>query len=167
MRRAINQLLKEKMHLPESINFPLPSLMDEIQQKNSLYQIMPIIQIMAYIALFLALLGIYSSIAADTTSRRKEMAIRKINGAKARHIALRICRQYGIILAVAMAVAFPILYILIDYVESQTTARVYLNYGPLFWLANAALMLLMIAIAIGWQVWNIARIQPAEIVKEE
>ena len=73
--------------------------MDEIRQKNSIYEILPIVRILAYIALFLALLSIYSSIATDTTSRRKEMAIRKINGAKAHHIALRICRQYGIILA--------------------------------------------------------------------
>ena len=167
MRQAINRMFKEKFAIPEYANLQLPSLRDKSKQRNDLHEVMPIIRIMAYIALFLALLGIYSSIAADTTSRRKEMAIRKINGAKAYHIALRFCRLYGILLAVAMALAFPILYILIDWFKGQSTFRVFFDYGPLFWLGNAVLMLLLIALAIGWQVWTISRIQPAEVVKTE
>ena len=168
MRKDLQMLICDKGVMPEGVTLPLPSLLDEIKRSNELYVYTPLVNILAGIAICLALLGIYSSIATDCTTRRKEMAIRKINGAKAHHIALRFCRTYGLILAIVMLIDIPILSILLAIAKVNIGQLIkFFNYGPLFWLSTAAVMILLIALAISWQVWKLARIQPAEIVKEE
>ena len=168
MRKDLQKLIHDKVDMAKRMALPLPSLLDDIKGCNELYCFSTIINILAGIAMCLALLGIYSSIATDCATRRKEMAIRKINGAKAHHIALRFCRTYGLLLAISMLIAIPILYILLSYAKENIGHLITIfNYGPLFWLSTAAVMISLIAIATGWQVWRIARIQPAEVIKSE
>ena len=56
------------------------------------------------------------------------MAIRKINGAKAKHIALLFARLYVIELAVAAAIVVPLSYVLFSMI-AESGYREHFNYG--------------------------------------
>ncbi|MBQ7239155.1 MAG: hypothetical protein IJS20_10225 [Bacteroidales bacterium] len=125
--------------------------------------------IFAVIAIVLTLLSVYSAITMDTTARRKEMAIRKINGAKTHHIILWFSRLYLILLGVSAAITFPLTYIIFNEmnVNGNIIYRETKAYDPLFYLGILLCMALFVALTIGAQIWRISRIQPAEVVKSE
>lgn len=63
-----------------------------------------IAMILSIVSLIVCAMGIYSSVALDTRGRRKEMAIRKINGAKTHNIALIFGKTYIIAIALASVI---------------------------------------------------------------
>jgi len=167
MRRDIKKMLVKRQLIDEKMDCNLPSLADEIRTQNRVERTFIVhFWLFAGIALIITLLGIYSAITMDTTARRKEMAIRKINGAKTWHIALRFSRLYIMLLAISSAIAFPLCYILIDYLGEMGYRETF-NYGPLFFLSVLCLMALFVALTVGAQIYRIAHINPAEIVKSE
>ena len=70
--------------------------------------------ILSIVSLIVCAMGIYSSVALDTRGRRKEMAIRKINGAKARNIALIFGKTYVIAIALASVINIPAAFMFAD-----------------------------------------------------
>ena len=70
--------------------------------------------ILSIVSLIVCAMGIYSSVALDTRGRRKEMAIRKINGAKARNIALIFGKTYVIAIALASVINIPAAFMIAD-----------------------------------------------------
>ncbi|MCF2583568.1 ABC transporter permease, partial [Bacteroides caecigallinarum] len=79
----------------ESIELSIPTMMDDIYEEHALeFKLRGIVLFMSIIALIISVLGIYSAITLDTEYRRKEMAIRKINGAGVRQIVLIFARLY-------------------------------------------------------------------------
>ncbi|MDO4496607.1 MAG: ABC transporter permease [Bacteroidales bacterium] len=128
-------------------------------------EILPIFWLFASIALIITMLGTYSAIHVDTSARRKEMAIRKINGAKAHHIAFRFVRLYIILLVVTAAIAFPLTYLFFNIFVNEYGEK--FNYGFLFYTCIFLLMAIFVALTIGVQIWQIARINPSKIIKEE
>ena len=92
--------------------------------------------ILSIVSLIVCAMGIYSSVALDTRGRRKEMAIRKINGAKTRNIALIFGKTYVIAIAVASVINIPAALMIADIFrdssdEPQQSAIVSLLLGIL------------------------------------
>ena len=92
--------------------------------------------ILSIVSLIVCAMGIYSSVALDTRGRRKEMAIRKINGAKARNIALIFGKTYVIAIALASVINIPAAFMIADIFggssdEPQQSAIVSLLLGIL------------------------------------
>jgi len=167
MRRELNKLLVKHGKINEGDEISLTSLADGIRMSNQVERaFLTHFWLFAGIALIITLLGINSAITMDTTARRKEMAIRKINGAKSWHIAFRFFRLYAILLAISAVIAFSCSYILIDYI-GQLGYRETFNYGPLFFLGVLLLMALFVALTVGYHIWRISHINPAQIVKSE
>lgn len=109
--------------------------------------------------------GVFSLITLSCEQRRKEMAIRKVNGARVGDILRLFAREYLLLLAVAAVVAFPVGYVLMkrwleSYVEQTTIS---------FWvyLVIFAGMAAVVALCIGWRVWRAANENPADVVKRE
>ena len=107
------------------------------------------------------LLGVYAAITLDTERRRKEVAIRKVNGAGRRQIFLLFARMYGWLLAGSAAVAFPLVYLVLR--EWQTAYVAFFSYGPLFWLGIFLAVALVTALTVVFRIGKIARLNPAEI----
>lgn len=63
--------------------------------------------LLAIVSLLLVILSIYSAISMDTVSRQKEVAIRKINGATPKVIALLFGKTYLIIYVLTFAASIP------------------------------------------------------------
>ena len=81
--------------------------------------------------LLISMLGIYSAITLDTEYRRKEMAIRKVNGAGVQQIALLFARLYVVLLVSTTALAFPLTGWLLQAFSSLYAS--FISVGPLFY----------------------------------
>ena len=109
------------------------------------------------VCILLVILSVTSSISAETNVRRKEVALRKINGAKGRNIMALFIKPYCIILAVA----FPI---------GILASLALLGHAGLYvWIAPVTLV--AIALIVALSVWSkiraIMRTNPADVIKSE
>ena len=109
--------------------------------------------------------GVFSLVTLSCEQRRKEIAIRKVNGARVGDILRLFAHEYLLLLAVAAVVAFPVGYVLMkrwleSYVE-QTTISLWV------YLVIFAGMAAVVALCIGWRVGRAANENPAEVVKRE
>ena len=121
--------------------------------------------IMTAVAILIAVFGIYSMITLACSQRRKEIAIRKVNGAKVKEILALFFRQYFAVTVAACMVAFPVgVYVMQRWLE-QYTRRVSME-----WWLFAGVFVLVAAIvfaSIIFRVWKAANENPAEVVKSE
>ena len=145
----------------------LESLQQYIRNRDKdMRQFLSLFWLFAGIALIITLLGIYSAITMDTTMRRKEMAIRKINGAKARHIAASFARLYIVLLLITATIAFTLTFILFNTGEEAGIREVF-DCGFLFYSSIFLLMTTFVVLTVGVQIWRISCINPSQIVKSE
>lgn len=79
-----------------------------IEFTKSERNLLMLIGVITLIAILIALFGIYSMITITCNQRRKEIAIRKVNGAKAKEIFLLFFREYFILALFSCVVAFPV-----------------------------------------------------------
>ena len=117
------------------------------------------------VCIFTALFGIYSLVTLTCEQRRKEIAIRKVNGATVREILSLFFREYISMLCVAALVAFPLTYVIIKHWLENYTRQVSISMLP-FVFIFIGLALVVIA-GIGWRVWQTANENPAEVIKSE
>jgi ABC-type antimicrobial peptide transport system permease subunit len=96
--------------------------------------------------------------------RRKEIAIRKINGATVKDILDIFFKEYIVLLVVGAVIAFPVGYWIMkrwleDYVLKTSISA---------WIYAAILLLLILAIVlcVGWKVYRTSNENPAEVVKK-
>lgn len=114
------------------------------------------------ICILLVILSISSSISADTNMRRKEVAMRKINGAKALDIMELFIKPYGIILLMALVIGNLAAVALI----SKSDIGFDSNY-ILIALACLLIMALIIVISVWSKIRAIMRTNPADVIKSE
>ena len=148
----------------------IPTLYDRLQEMNEVeHELIGVFWLFAGIALIISLLGIYSTVTMETTVRRKEMAVRKINGAKTGQIASLMARLYLWLLLISAAIAFPLTYWFFHLIgtSAQPLYREMFNYGPLFYLCVFLLVAAFVALTVWAQIRRIARIEPYTIVKSE
>lgn len=124
-----------------------------------------LLSIMTGLAILIALFGAYSIITLACRRRRKEIAIRKVNGATVREILQLFLREYLLITLLACLVAFPAGVLVMQRWLEQYTRRVSME-----WWLFAALFLLMVLLVLAsvlLQVVRAARQNPAVVVKSE
>lgn len=117
------------------------------------------------LAIFLALLGLFSLIAYSLQTRLKELAIRRISGALLRDLIQLVSRDYLILLMLGSILAIPLsIWTVNSWLASYAyqTEVAYDVYG--YTLAGMALLMVVI---IGFQIFNASRRNPAEILREE
>lgn len=161
---SIKSVMKDA--LPESIELSIPTMMDDIYEEHALeFKLRGIVLFISIIALIISVLGIYSAITLDTEYRRKEMAIRKINGAGVRQIVLIFARLYIVLVIVTVAIAFPIVEFLLRMFSNMYYS--FIDTGILFYGGILSFVVLLITMTVYVRIKNIARINPAEIIKSE
>ena len=120
---------------------------------------------MTAVAILIAVFGIYSMITLACSQRRKEIAIRKVNGARVKEILALFYRQHFAVTIIACMVAFPVgVYVMQRWLE-QYTRRVSME-----WWLFAGVFVLVVAIvfaSIIFRVWKAAGENPADVVKSE
>ena len=133
-----------------------------MKSENSLSMLLSIV---SFICIAIAVFGIFSLVTLSCEQRRKEIAIRKVNGASIGTILNLFFKEYLLLLIIASCIAFPLGYVIMKHwLESyvkQTPISLWI-YGGIF-----IVMLLIIFLSIIWRVWKAARQNPAEVIKSE
>lgn len=152
--------------LPENIPCLVRTFQDDLYEMQVMeYTLKDIILFFAIVSIIITLLGVYSSITLDTERRQKEVAIRKVNGAGMRHIIWLFARLYITLLVITAAISFPLVYVVLQLWKQIYT--VFFNYGGWFWAGIFMSVALITAVTIWFRILKIARINPAESIKNE
>lgn len=116
--------------------------------------------VMTAVCILIALFGVYSLITISCEQRRKEIAVRKVFGAKVGDILRLFFTEQLVVLLAAAVVAFPIGYVC---VKPWLEGYIHQVDIPL-WLCPAifAGVALLVALCIGWRVWRTAKAHPAD-----
>lgn len=152
--------------LPESIPYQVRTFLDDIHEIQALeYILKDIILFFAIVSIIITLLGVYSSITLDTEHRKKEVAIRKVNGAGIKEIIWLFARLYITLLVVTAVITFPIIYTILQLWKQMYT--VFFNCGFWFWTGIFISVSIITAFTIWFRILKIARINLAETIKNE
>ena len=161
---GLEKVLRER--LPENVEIRLNTLMDDIKQAQSMeFELRGITGFFAIVTLIIVLLGVYAAITLDTEYRRKEMAIRKVNGASVKDIAMIFARLYIWLLVVTAVLAFPIVAFAIR--EFSASYAVFADTGIGFYASIFVGMSCIIALTVAFRIYLITRVNPAEIIRKE
>lgn len=124
-----------------------------------------ILKIATGICIIISLFGIYSMVSLICIRRRKEIAIRKVNGATAFSILSQLIKEQLILLLVAILIAFPVAtFIMKRWIEN------YVKQTEINWQIYVLITIVMIIVCIFTvftQVWSAANRNPAEVLKSE
>jgi ABC-type antimicrobial peptide transport system permease subunit len=133
-----------------------------LDEENRLFRSM---QILFAISLVICLLGIYSAIVMNTEKRRKEIAIRKINGATVKDIVVLFGKTYVILWTTACVLFSPVVYYFGDKWIEKYNDRISLNAG--LFIGIYAVIMTLVILTIIFQILKTARCNPAEVIKKE
>ena len=124
-----------------------------------------ILNFMSAICVLISVFGFFSLVSLSCEERRKEIAIRKVNGANVHDIIAIFFKEYSLLLAIGAAIAFPLgYYIMKGWLEQ------YINQTNIDAWIYAAILLsfaTIIVICVGWRVYKTSRENPADVVKSE
>ena len=145
-----------RSHVPETLDIPISKLQKWYSSQMEMQ--FKIWTGGSIVCIFLVILSVTSSITADTERRRKEVSLRKINGAKSRDIAVLFARPYVIILAIAFVAGYSM------YSMKNGFTDHFIN-----WIAPIVLaaMTLIVAISLFWKVRQIMHTNPADVIKSD
>lgn len=130
--------------------------------------------ILGIASLIICAMNIYSTVALDTRTRKKEVAIRKVNGAKVKDIMRMFCRLYVVLCIVAACVSIPVSYmldyfltgLLRDFIPSEEVGSQVLAATMLIVLGIGIVIALIFSI-VSWYIRKMCRVNPAEEIAKE
>jgi ABC-type lipoprotein release transport system permease subunit len=170
MRRQTEQAVKEwlRKEFPDQGEFQINfAYMEDIYEEyfKSERALIKLLSVMTLACILIAVFGVYSLTSLTCQQRRKEIAIRKINGAEVLDSMNIFFKVYLFLLAMAALVAFTAGFLIMKrwmegYVK-QTSMDAWL------FVAIFLVVFVVIVISIFSTVWKAASQNPAEVVKSE
>jgi len=122
--------------------------------------------LLAAIAISISILGLFGMAVYTTESKTKELAIRKVLGAKLSNLLLLLSKNFLLIFVISAAIAIPAAYTMFN--KTVVPDEVYkINIG--FWeLSGGAIIIILIAfLTISSQTLKAARSNPANSLRDE
>ena len=124
-----------------------------------------LVRVSSILSLIITLIGIFGVVWLDARLMRKEIAIRKVNGATRREILLQIGRKYLWIALTGFAIAVPAAIAVCRHWLQQFAFRTNMP-AWLFLLALAVVLLVTLAV-VALQAWRAASANPVDSLKNE
>lgn len=117
-------------------------------QFNSYFELSNLIQVLAFLAILLAAVGLFGLASNETTKRTKEVAIRKVNGARPSDIYMLFLKHFGKLVGLAFLISLPIsFYFANDWLDKFA---VRINMGAWFFLFQMIIISVVGIISIGY-----------------
>ena len=116
------------------------------------------------LAIAVTCLGVLGLMMFDVRRRFREIALRKVNGATFRDIALLLSRRYLVIFGVAALASLPVSLLVIHRLMASYTIRT--SFAWWIPLLSIAIILTLCALTLWYQVWKATRIKPYKVLKE-
>jgi ABC-type antimicrobial peptide transport system permease subunit len=135
---------------------------DYLHSENMLTKLL---EAASLVCILISIFGIYSLITLTCEQRRKEIAIRKVNGAKISNILQMFFKEYMLLLTIASLVAFPASYaVMKQWLETYNRQT---EIGAWVFITIFIGFAVVIIGSIGYRVWKAANENPADVVKSE
>ena len=156
---------------PKPVNPVVMNLREQLAAEISLLEnVQRGAWILTSICAIICLMGIWSSISLDTRSRQKEVAIRKVHGAKRKDIILLFGRLYLWLIAVAGALSIlPLLLfngLVQDMAVNEEISPDLLSPVPPI-LISLSLTILIVIFIVGHHIRGVMKVNPAEMIAKE
>lgn len=165
VQREILSVIRK--YLPESIPYEVESLSQTIERRAGHPQaIARVAYLIAVFALIIILFGIYTAVSTDTEKSRKSVAIRKINGAVSSDIYRLFGRLYVILVALSFVISAPAIFLIFNNLFIEVPVDTRPQSLPALVLALVCIVG-FVALVVHRKLKNIAKINPAEVVKWE
>jgi cell division protein FtsX len=133
-----------------------------LKSENAL---MKLLSFVSAICVLICVFGFVSLVSLTCEERRKEIAIRKINGATAGDILAMFAKEYFLLLVIGAVISFTAGYFImqrwLEHYVKQTSIPVWI------YLLILCALALVIVLCVGWQVYKSSIENPAEVVKSE
>lgn len=165
---SVRQYVMEELRkvFAESVKPEVKTLMKDIEDDQGLeVALQDIIFFFAIVSLVITLLGVYSAITLDTEHRRREVALRKVHGARFGDILWLFGRRYFYLLVLPAMLAFPLVWWIFH--RMREGYKVFIDCGLLFWLSIFLGVTLLVVLTILWRILKVARLRPAEEMKRK
>ncbi len=124
-----------------------------------------LISLFTLIAIIISLMGVFGLVMFETQYRRREIALRRVNGATVRDILEMFSSRFVKIVLICFAVAAPVSWVIVDRYLATFAHRC-----PMYWWVFALALVAVMAVTVGVVVlrsWNAATADPAEALKTE
>lgn len=119
----------------------------------------------ALLAIFIACLGLFGIVALSVAKRTKEIGIRKVLGASVPDIVVLINRDFLLLVGLAMMLAFPIAYFLMNTWLQDFEYRI--SIGWVSFALAAVISILLAVVTISLQAFKAAQADPIESLRYE
>ena len=121
--------------------------------------------IFSFLAIIIAVLGMFALALFFITQRNKEIAIRKALGANSANLLLLLTQNYFSLLAISAIIGFPMAFLLMQRWLENFAVRI--NLGWWFFVIPLFLMSVLILLSVSQQIIKASRINPAQALKYE
>ena len=166
-KEVIRQISSILPDINESLKEVRLTLLEELYDKlNYSEQVgLKLFLILALVSLLTSLFGIYAVAVTTIQRHRKEIAIRKVLGAKVYDIVCLFVKEYALIVVFASLVSFPAAYLIMDYWLESYAYHIDIK---IWWLIVIFIITSSVVLLTIWkQVFRAACENPAEVVKSE
>lgn len=128
-------------------------------------KLMQVVFLMGGIAIVLALVGVYGLVVFNAQYKRKEIGIRKVNGATESQIMVLLNRTFFRLLLLSFILACPLAWYAVHrWLEGFSYKT------PVYWwvfLLGGAVTLTIALLTVSWQSWKAASANPVDALKNE
>ena len=133
-----------------------------LKSENTLLKLLSFV---STICILICVFGFVSLVSLTCEERRKEIAIRKINGATVGDILNIFAKEYFLLLIIGAVISFTAgYYIMQRWLENYVKQ---MSIPAWIYLSIMLAMALVIVLCVGWQVYKTSIENPAEVVKAE
>ena len=162
IRATTDKILPDYGGQKVKINFFDEELGENYEKEQ---QLTTTISLFTLLAIIISLMGVLGLVIFETQYRRKEIGIRRVNGATVREILLMFNHKFMIIVAICFLIAAPISYLITDYYYSTFAYR-----APIaVWVFVVALLavLLVTTLVVTLATFRTASANPVESLRTE
>lgn len=119
----------------------------------------------SFLSIIICCLGLLGLVIHNSTSRIKEIGIRKINGASLQHIMIMLNKDYILWVSISFIIAFPMALMLLNKWLQNFSRHIKLDWW--IFLISGLVTLAIALITINGQIIKVARKNPADILRYE
>ncbi|MCU6772980.1 Macrolide export ATP-binding/permease protein MacB [uncultured Bacteroides sp.] len=165
-KEVIDYLRKVEKEIYNSEDFTYKwadDIVAEMYQKDK--ETAHIYTVFSYIAIVISCLGLLGISLFDIRRRYREIAIRKVNGAKPKDLYIILGKNYMLNLVLAFVVAAPVSWIVIYYYTASFVEKAPVTFG--LFVIPLLIVLILSMLTLYYQINKAAHINPAEVMKSE
>jgi len=163
LSKQLQQLISEELHLSDVDISQLSE--DYANAHKNEKRALDMVTIFSLLAIFLTCLGIFGLASFATLRRQKEVAMRKVLGASRLSIVNLLAREFLLLVAISIAIAFPLSYWLVEDWLANFNERI--EQAAWVYFASAVIVTVITWLTVASLAFKAASNRPSLILRDE